>query len=76
MAKALTLHEGEALDKADPLAGQQWTVLPGGHVGHVMTVLGRVAGTSMFAIQCECGEFYRMAYPTVRNGLDGIKAVA
>ncbi len=76
MAKEMTLLSGESLNKGDSLAGAQWRIPPSEHVGHIVTVLGRVSGTSMFVVKCECGEFWRMSYPTIRNGLDRIGAIS
>ncbi len=72
MAKEITLHAGEEIDTGDPTAGLSWVVQPAAHVGHTMTVLGRVFGSSMFVVQCECGDYFRMGYATVSNARDEI----
>ncbi len=74
MAKEMTLHAGETLDTGDPVAGLSWTIQPAEHVGHTMTVLGRVMHSSMFIVQCECGDYFRMSYATVSNARDEIVA--
>lgn len=67
-------YGGEQIDTGDPAAGLSWVVQPAAHTGHTMTVLGRVFGTSMFIVECECGDHFRMSYATVANARDEIVA--
>ena len=76
MARQRPLHSWERLDTEDELTGTAWKVRPSEHVGHEMSVLGRIeqddGGGSMMLVRCECGEEYRMSPATVEKVANGI----
>lgn len=73
MTKEMPLHNGESLVTVNLPRKRSWTVRPSEHVGHEMTILGRVERdgmvSGMMVVECSCGERYRMANVTVDKAL-------
>lgn len=79
MSRHTPIYAYESLDETDTFEDAGWTVLSEHH-GHMMSVVGRIVSgetrTSMYVVECSCGERFRMSNASIMRGQEKARRLA